>query len=560
MLKFIVRIGRIKMEKVKVTYLGKSYLYPRDITLEDISKDFQKNYLETIIMAEVNGRPCELNYKVTDDVTVDFFDLTSPTGNRVYESGLIFVLEKACLNMLNSEIEVKYSIDKGIYIKTYKKITKEDLDKVSREMKEIVKRNLPIQKNLVNRLEAIDYYKSTKSYDKVNVLKYSVNTNVNLYRLMDIYNYFFSYLPVSTGALKEFKLTYIDQNSFVLRYPNIYYLNKIPVYKHHDKLFNEFKKYDEWSEKLGIENVSSLNNKVTKGNVDDIVLLSENIQNNSLFKISETIYNNKKLKLILLAGPSSSGKTTTSKKLELFLKGFGLNPIAISIDNYFVDRDKTPILPDGSYDFESLNSINVELFNRNLKDLLDGKEVTLPVYNFITGKSELSDESIKLGEKEILIVEGLHALNEELTYSIDKKNKYKIYLCPLTVLSLDNHNRIRTTDNRLLRRIVRDNRTRGYSASDTLSTWGKVREGEEKYVFPFQDEADVIFNTSLIYELGVLKTYAEPLLYSVEENDPMYKEAVRLLNLLKNILPISNDYIPVDSIVREFIGGGYFKL
>ena len=548
------------MEKVKVTYLGKSYMYPKDITLEDISKDFQENYSETIIMAEVNGRPYELNYKVTDDVTVDFFDLTSPTGNRVYESGLIFVLEKACLNMLNSEIEVKYSIDKGIYIKTYKKITKEDLDKVSREMKEIVKRNLPIQKNLVNRLEAIEYYKSTKSYDKVNVLKYSVNTNVNLYRLMDIYNYFFSYLPVSTGALKEFKLTYIDQNSFILRYPNIYYLNKIPVYKHHDKLFNEFKKYDEWSEKLGIENVSSLNNKVTKGSVDDIVLLSENIQNNSLFKISETIYNNKKLKLILLAGPSSSGKTTTSKKLELFLKGFGLNPIAISIDNYFVDRDKTPRLPDGSYDFESLNSINVELFNKNLKDLLDGKEVTLPVYNFITGKSELSDESIKLGEKEILIVEGLHALNEELTYSIDKKNKYKIYLCPLTVLSLDNHNRIRTTDNRLLRRIVRDNRTRGYSASDTLSTWGKVREGEEKYVFPFQDEADVIFNTSLIYELGVLKTYAEPLLYSVEESDPMYKEAVRLLNLLKNILPISNDYIPVDSIVREFIGGGYFKL
>ena len=548
------------MEKVKVTYLGKSYMYPKDITLEDISKDFQENYSETIIMAEVNGRPYELNYKVTDDVTVDFFDLTSPTGNRVYESGLIFVLEKACLNMLNSEIEVKYSIDKGIYIKTHKKITKEDLDKVSREMKEIVKRNLPIQKNLVNRLEAIEYYKSTKSYDKVNVLKYSVNTNVNLYRLMDIYNYFFSYLPVSTGALKEFKLTYIDQNSFVLRYPNIYYLNKIPVYKHHDKLFNEFKKYDEWSEKLGIENVSSLNNKVTKGNVDDIVLLSENIQNNSLFKIAETIYNNKKLKLILLAGPSSSGKTTTSKKLELFLKGFGLNPIAISIDNYFLDRDKTPRLPDGSYDFESLNSINVELFNKNLKDLLDGKEVTLPVYNFITGKSELSDESIKLGEKEILIVEGLHALNEELTYSIDRKNKYKIYLCPLTVLSLDNHNRIRTTDNRLLRRIIRDNRTRGYSASDTLSTWGKVREGEEKYVFPFQDEADVIFNTSLIYELGVLKTYAEPLLYSVEESDPMYKEAVRLLNLLKNILPISNDYIPVDSIVREFIGGGYFKL
>lgn len=548
------------MEKVKINYLGKTYLYPRGISLLDISKDFTENYSESIIMAEVNGRPYELNHKINEDSKVDFFDLTSPTGNKVYESGLIFVLEKACLNVINSEIEVKYSIDKGIYIKTNKKITKDDLENVSKDMKEIVKRDLPIEKNLVNRLEAIEYYKSIKSYDKVNVLKYSVNTNVNLYRLMDVYNYFFSYLPVSTGVLKEFKLTYIDQNSFVLRYPNIYYLNKIPVYRHHEKLFNEFKKYDEWCERIGIENASSLNSRITKGNVDDLVLLSENIQNNSLFNIAESIYNNKKLKLILIAGPSSSGKTTTSKKLELFLRGFGLKPRAISIDNYFVDREKTPKLPDGSYDFESLRAINIDLFNENLKDLLSGKEVVLPIYNFYTGKSELSNESIKLGEKEILIVEGLHALNEELTYSIDRRNKFKIYLCPLTVLSLDNHNRVRTTDNRLLRRIVRDNRTRGYSASDTLASWGKVREGEEKYVFPFQDEADVIFNTSLIYELAVLKTYVEPLLYSVKESDPMYKEAVRLLNLLKNILPISNDYIPVDSIVREFIGGGYFKL
>ena len=424
------------MEKVKVTYLGKSYMYPKDITLEDISKDFQENYSETIIMAEVNGRPYELNYKVTDDVTVDFFDLTSPTGNRVYESGLIFVLEKACLNMLNSEIEVKYSIDKGIYIKTYKKITKEDLDKVSREMKEIVKRNLPIQKNLVNRLEAIEYYKSTKSYDKVNVLKYSVNTNVNLYRLMDIYNYFFSYLPVSTGALKEFKLTYIDQNSFVLRYPNIYYLNKIPVYKHHDKLFNEFKKYDEWSEKLGIENVSSLNNKVTKGNVDDIVLLSENIQNNSLFKIAETIYNNKKLKLILLAGPSSSGKTTTSKKLELFLKGFGLNPIAISIDNYFVDRDKTPRLPDGSYDFESLNSINVELFNKNLKDLLDGKEV-----NFSGPKDALEN--------------GIAMVHQELNQCLERNVVDNLFLgrYPVNSLGVIDEKRMKNEASKLFRKL-----------------------------------------------------------------------------------------------------------
>ncbi len=426
-------------------------------------------------------------------------------------------------------------------------------------MHDIIKKDLPIEKTLVNRIEAIDYYNSTKNYDKANTLKYSVNTNVNLYRLIDIYDYFFSYLPVSTGVLKDFKLTYIDTNSFILRYPNIYYMNKIPVYKHHEKLFNEFKKYDDWCKNLNIENISCLNSRVSKGGIDDLIILSENVQNNALFKIAETIYSNKNLKILLVSGPSSSGKTTTSKKLGLFLKGFGLKIRIISTDDYFIDRVKTPKLSDGSYDYESLNALNVELFNQNLKDLLEGKEVKLPSYNFVTGKSEFLNESIKLSENEILIIEGLHALNEELTYSIEKKNKFKIYLCPLTVLSLDNHNRIRTTDNRLLRRIVRDNRTRGYSASETLSSWGIVREGEEKYIFPYQDEADVVFNTSLIYELGVLKTYAEPLLFSVEEDDPNYKEAIRLLNLLKNVLPIPNEFIPKDSVIREFIGGGYFK-
>lgn len=546
------------MEELKIIYRGSEYFYPKETTLLDVSKDFLDNYAEKIIIGEINGRLSELSSKITDNATIDFYDYTSSYGNRVYESGLIFILSKVFMDILKSEIEVKYSIDKGVYIKTSKRITEDIIKNVTEEVKKIIKKDIPIQKSLVNRIEAINYYKKIGNIDKINILKYSVNTNINLYRLGDTYDYFFSPLPISTGYLKEFKLTYIDSHSFVLGYPNIYSNVKIPNYKHHENLFNEFKVYDSWCEKLGIQNVSGLNNRVSKGNINDLVLLSENIQNNKLFSIAKTISSNKNIKLILIAGPSSSGKTTTSRKLELFLKGFGLNPKSLSVDDYFVDREKTPKLPDGSYDFESLDAIDTDLFNKDLKKLLDGDEVNIPIYNFVTGKREYKNHSLKLDNNDILIIEGLHALNEKLTKSINKGNKFKIYLCPLTVLSLDNHNRIKTTDNRLLRRIVRDNRTRGYSAEDTLKTWHKVRVGEEKYVFPFQDEADVVFNTSLIYELGVLKTYAEPLLFSVEEESIVYKDAVRLLNLLKNVLPIANDNIPNDSIIREFIGGGYF--
>ena len=547
------------MQEIKVKYKDNIYSYEKGTTLLEVSKDFQKEFENEIIMGSINGRPSELNCVLPDESVIDFYDNTSTTGNRVYESGLVFILEEAFQNVLKSEIKIKYSIDKGIYIETSKKISEDILKLIHNEMMAIVKKDLPIKKNLISRMEAVNYYKSIGDYDKADVLKYSVNTNVNLYRLNDTYDYFFSYLPVSTGALKDFELTYINEHGFVLRYPNIYYMNKIPVYTHHEKLFNEFKNYDGWCEKLGISNVSELNSRVSKGNISDLILISENIQNRALFDIAEKIYSNKNLKIILIAGPSSSGKTTTSKKLELFLRGYGLNPISLSVDDYFLDRDKTPKLKDGSYDFESLRALNTEKFNKDLKDLLDGKEVVPLKYNFVSGKSEKSNESIKLGEKEILIIEGLHALNEDLTYSIEKKNKFKIYLCPLTVLNLDNHNRIRTTDNRLLRRIARDNMTRGYNASQTITNWSNVRKGEEMYVFPYQDEADVIFNTSLIYELGVLRTYVEPLLFSISEDDPNYIEAIRLLNLLKNVMPVPTNFIPKDSILREFVGGGYFK-
>ena len=547
------------MENIKIKYKGKEYNYTKGITLLEISKDFSKEYNDSILIGEFNSRLCELSYIVQNDGEVNFYDRSTLDGSRVYESGLVFVLIEAFKIALKNDILIKYSMDNGVYIQTKKKISEESLEKVTNEMKEIIKKDLPIRKNLVNRIDAMNYYKALGDLDKIDVLKYSINTNVNLYRLNDTYDYFFSYLPVSTGVLADFKLIYLSDHEFILGYSKEYYSDKISNYVNNNKLFEEFKKYDNWCKISKINTISELNRRVTKGNINDLIFLSESNRNRSLLNISETIYNNKNIKIVLISGPSSSGKTTTSKKLQLFLSGNGVNPISLSIDDYFVDREKTPTLEDGTYDFESIKAINTKKFNKDLKDLLDGKEVYPLKYSFTTGKSTISEKSIKLGEDDILIIEGLHALNDELTSLVDDKYKYKIYICPLTVMSLDNHNAIRASDIRILRRMIRDNLTRGYGASQTITSWKTVRRGEEKYIYPYQESADIVYNTSLLYEIGVIKVFAEPLLFSVEEGDPNYKEAIRLLNLLKNVLPIPTDFIPKDSILREFIGASYFK-
>ena len=544
------------MLSINVKCNNKKYSYTKGISLLEIASDFQKDFKEKIIVSKVDGSITELSTKLFNNSTVEFYDRTSNIGNKVYESGLLFIVIKAFKEIFHSDISINHSIDKGIYIKSDISLTEDKLEKLKIRMEEIIKEDLPIDKLLINRKEAIKYYESQKEHDKVEMLKYNTNTNINLYKLGDTYDYFFNNLPVSTGYIKEFKLNLIDKQSFVITFPSIY-TSKIN-YKHHEKLFNEFEEYSNWSKSLGISKISDLNKKITEGTVNDYVFLAESYQNHKLMEIARRISTNKNIKLVLISGPSSSGKTTTSKKLQLYLKGLGVNPKTISIDDYFIDREDTPKKEDGSYDFESIEAINLDLFNRDLTKLLRGEKVKLPTYNFVLGKGEYLTEATSLEENEILIIEGLHGLNNRLTSSIDNKYKYKIYVSPLTVLNLDNHNRIRTTDVRLLRRIVRDNRTRGYNAKASLDAFPNVREGEEKNVFPFQDEADKIFNTSLLYELGVLKIYAEPLLYLVDEKDECYKDAVRLLNLLKNVLPIPSDCIPKDSIIREFIGDGYF--
>ena len=365
-------------------------------------------------------------------------------------------------------------------------------------------------------------------------------------------------MPPSTSCLKDFKLTYLNDFGFVLQFPTIYLGNTIKNYVHHENMFKVYKECRDWGKLMKVETIADLNNVVSSGKIADLIRIDETLQSNRLLEVAKKIVSNKKdKKIILLAGPSSSGKTTTTTKLCMYLRSFGLNPKMISMDDYFVDRDDTPINEEGEKDYECFEAVDNKLLTKQISELLEGKEVVTPIYDFKDGVKEYI-KRMKLEKDDILLIEGIHALNPKVLKDIPSKNKYKIYLSALTELNIDYHNRFPTTDNRLLRRIVRDNRTRGYSVDNTLRVWPNVRKGEEKYIFPYQDEADVVINTALIYELGVLKTYGEPLLYSVDEDSIYYEEAKRLLNVLRLILPIPSESIPDDSIIREFIGGSCF--
>lgn len=425
-------------------------------------------------------------------------------------------------------------------------------------MKEKVKQSLPFTKIETSREEAIEYFKSIKREDKIRTLFYNTAKFVSLYKLEDTYNYIIGDLPNDTSVLKYFDLSLIKNKGIVVRFPSIYDNSKILKYTHHNNYFNSLEEYSEWGNKLNINNIGELNDYITT-NSGDLIQLSEIMQDYKLLNIAEEIVLNKDdYKIILLSGPSSSGKTTTSMKLSLYLKSLGLNPTHLSMDDYFLEREETPLGPNGKPDFESLKAIDIKLFDSQISKLLKEAKVTIPTFNFITGKKEYK-KTIQMGKNDILIIEGLHALNDDILKNIPKKNKFKIYISPLTYLNIDNDNRISMTDLRLLRRIVRDNRTRGYTTTTTLNNWSDVRIGEEKYVFPFQDNANVMFNTSLAYELAVLKTYAEPLLYTVKSDDPEYQTAKRLLELLKCVLPLPSETVPQISIIREFIGGSYFE-
>lgn len=537
--------------------------FPAGTTLLEISKSFQKYFNYPVLVARVDNEMADLSEKVNHNCSVDFYDRSSSIGNSVYSRSLYFMLVLAVKRVLgsNTDVIVEHSIDKGVYCEIIgADVDKPIISKIENQMLQIVQEGYLFTKVNVSRYDTIKYFKKLNRKDKVKALKYISNSYITLYRLDDLYDYLYSEMVYSTRELDEFKLTYIRDNGFVLSYPDIYNPECTLDYVHHKKMYDTFLDYTKWGRILEIDNAADLNELVSTGKYDNLIRLSEAYYNSQLSRIADDIYKYKNdIKIVLIAGPSSSGKTISAKKLEIYLQSHGLKTHQISLDDYFHNRDDTPKDENGDYDFESIRAIDIELFNQHLSKLLNKERVLLPEFNFVNGTREYKNKWLQLGDNDILVIEGLHGLNEELTQSIEKKHKYKIYISALTQLNIDIHNRVHTTDTRKLRRIVRDNKYRGYNAADTLKMWPSIRDGEEKYIFQYQDEADIIVNSALVYELGVLKTYAEPLLFSVDENDEVYPEALRLINFLRGFLPIPSDNVPNDSILREFIGGSCFN-
>lgn len=548
------------IETIRVIVDNKNYKVSKDTTLLELASEFQKNFKYPIILARVNGHIKELANKVTADSKIEFLDLTSQEGNRTHISGLTYVLVYAIKKLYgrNANAIILHSLDKGIYIETNFELNANKIKAIKDKMNSIIKSAMPITRVTVERFEAIKYFKDIKDYVKVGIMTYNTNSYVTLYRLGNYYNYFYNYMPPSTDKLASFDLTYIDDKGFMLRFPTVYINDKIKPYKHHSGMFEVFNDYRKWSKIMKLENSVDLNKIVSEGKINDIIRIDETLQNNKLLEVARNINEHKnKIKVVLIAGPSSSGKTTTSIKLCTFLQSFGLNPKVLGMDDYFVDRENNPKDKDGNYDYECLEAIDIKLFNEQVEKLLSNKEILTPTYNFITGKKEFKNK-MKLQNNDILIIEGIHAIDTHILDNIERNKKFKIYISALTELNIDDHNRVSTTDHRLLRRIIRDNRTRGYDVETTIKNWASVRNGEEKYIFPYQDEADVTLNSALIYEMGVLKTYVEPLLYSVQDTSPYYEEAKRLIRFLQMFFPIPSDAIPQDSVLREFIGNGCF--
>lgn len=550
------------METIIITLdNGEKKEYVKGIKLKEIIENLKGKDNQSVLAAKYNNKMIDYEETLTKSGSLALYDINTKEGNKIYEKGLLYLFEVSAIETLgkNTKITVRHSIDKGVFCTINKSIKEEDIIKIKKTMKEKVKENIPFIKIETSKTEAIDYFKSIKREDKVRTLFYNTTNFVTLYKLGNTYNYIIGNLPYNTGSLKYFDLTLIKDRGVVVRFPSIYDNGKVIKYTHHDNYFNSIEEYTLWGNNLKINNLGELNEFITKNNAGDIIQLSEIMQDYKLLSIAEQIVLNKDdYKVILLSGPSSSGKTTTAMKLSLYLKSLGLNPTHLSLDDYFHERAETPLGANGKPDFESLKAIDVQLFDSQISKLLKGTKVTVPTFNFIDGKKEYK-RVVQLKENDILIIEGLHALNEEILTNIPKKKKFKVYISPLAYLNIDDDNRIGMTDLRLLRRMVRDNRARGYSPSKTLETWSDVRNGEEKYVFPYQDNADVMFNTSLAYELAVLKTYAEPLLFTIKEDDPNYQTAQRLIELLKFVLPISSETVPKTSILREFIGGSYFE-
>lgn len=521
---------------------------------------FAKEIEKTNALAcRFNNEIKSLDYKIDKDGEISFIDFNDVDGKRIYNRGIIYIMSKAINELYkNALITVNYQLSNAMFCEIDNmEITKEMIENIKQKMIEITNKNLPITKVTMTTEEAEEFYEKERSLKGRVQLDSKQKDGVSLYYCEDYYNYFYGVMPISTGIVKTYDIKKY-KDGFLVRFPSKTNQNVLSEYVENKKLFTTLNEYEDLHRILNINTLYKLNKIVREDKITEHILLAEALHEKKIAQIADDIATKNKVKMILIAGPSSSGKTTFAQRLGLQLRLLGLRPVTISVDNYFVEREQTPKDSNGNYDFECLEAIDLELFNKHLKKLLQGREIKVPTFDFAHGTKVYDGKTMRLRKDDVLVIEGIHCLNDKLTVSIPKEQKYKVYISALTVLNIDYYNRISTTDTRLIRRIVRDNQFRNYKALHTLEMWYSVNRGENKYIYPFQEEADVMFNTSLIYELGVLKDYAIPLLKEIDNTHREYSEAKRLIRLLSYFESIPTKAIPETSLLREFIGGSIF--
>ena len=541
------------------------YQYERGTDFLTIVREHQKEDEPRIVLVKEDGRLRELYNKLENSCELTFVTSVDTIGYETLKRTAVFVLLKAIYDVggkKNSEKAViHYSLGNGLYftLEGIHKVPQSFLSEVKERMKELIRKDIRIEKRTVSTADAISLFHTHHMYDKEKMFAYRRVSRVNIYSIENFDDYYYGYMAASTGFLGMFDLIPYDEG-FLLLFSERNDPDSLKMPEGREKLFQVMKASEEWGRKVNIETVADLNERISKEGVRNILLIQEALQEARISEIAEQIAEKGNVRFVMIAGPSSSGKTSFSHRLSIQLRTHGLRPYPIELDDYFVDRDKTPLDENGQKDFECLGALDVKQFNEDMLSLLSGKEIELPEYNFITGKREYKGNRLKLNKEDILVIEGIHGLNDKLSEALPKESKFRIYISALTQLNIDEHNRIPTTDGRLIRRIVRDARTRGYSAQNTIRQWPSVRRGEEKNIFPFQEQADVMFNSALVYELAVLKVYAEPLLFGVDRKSPEFMEAKRLLKFFDYFLPVPSEEVPRNSLLREFIGGSTFPV
>ena len=550
---------------MQVTVDGKAYTYPQGTPYRAIAADFQDRYPHDILLVNRGGKLCELHKTLDRDCSLKMVTAQDKPGIQTYERGAVFLMLKAFYDVAGQEnverISVEYSLSSALFILARGNFTLDQalLDRVEARMRELSAQALPIEKRSISTDDAVELFLKARMVHKARLLSFRINSHVNIYSLDGFVDYFYGYMVPDTGYIRCFGLE-LFENGFVLRLPTQKNPDRLGDFLPSRKVFRELSESTLRSEALNASNVAELNTTISQGGATPLILAHEAMMEKKIGDIAAEIAARKEVRFVMIAGPSSSGKTTFSHRLSTQMRACGLRPHAIATDNYFKNREDTPRDEDGNYDFEGLGAMDVEQFNQDMVRLLRGETVEIPSFNFKKGAREYNGNFLTLGEGDVLVIEGIHCLNEKFTYSLPRESKYKIYISCLTTLNIDDHNRIPTTDARLLRRIERDARTRGYSAQATIKMWPSVRRGEEENIFPFQDSADTIFNSALIYETALLKSYVQPLLFGVPQDSEEYIEAKRLLKFLNYFLPIPADDIPKTSLMREFIGGGCYHV